>query len=67
MMREVRRFEFTCDGYTTEGKRCRARSVYDAYSKPDAEKRATRDLPYPWREDHRGWICGSTEGHRGDR
>lgn len=66
-MREIRRYEFTCDGYTTEGKKCVSRSVYDAYDHHHAESEARSDLPYPWKHDHRGWICGTPNGHRGDR
>jgi len=62
-MREVRKFEFVCDGYRPDGRICTVNLKTEQYGVREAEIIA-RD--HGWTHDHRGWICNAI-GHRGDR
>ena len=61
-LRNVLKFEFTCDGYKPTGSPCPCDLFVEACSQHGAEEQARR---IGWYKDHRGWICNA-DGHRGD-
>jgi hypothetical protein len=58
---QLRKFEFRCDGYTPKGIRCETKMATEAVTNFEAEYYARNR---GWKQDHRGWICGSPDGHR---
>lgn len=63
-LRQVHKFEFTCDGYRPDGRVCGLRFETERYGMREAEVYARNR---GWTQDHRGWICDHPVGHRGDR
>lgn len=61
MRRELRQFEYTCDGYTKDGKRCNTRQTITAYGVYQADQtvltNVNRWTGFHWVECSQGWLC----------
>ena len=76
MKREVRQFEYVCDGMTRTGAKCPNQVIVTAYDNGDADHRVTQITSSrivsingvrwfePWAFTSRGWLC--PDPHRDD-
>lgn len=66
--RELRHFEYRCDGVTKYGAKCVETLVVEAYDDRDADYRATQVRSewsgLRWTNCHLGWLCNAP--HRDD-
>ncbi|MCV7174772.1 hypothetical protein [Mycolicibacterium sphagni] len=63
---EVRTFEYTCDGWLTDGRKCIGERRVEAATSYAADAKMRTKEPFsvldPWTQDYRGWLC--TREHR---
>lgn len=64
--RQLFQYEYTCDGYTHQGKKCDSRTIINAPTSNDADFEVTTKAFGPkWSQDIRGWMCDRYDEHRG--
>lgn len=63
---ELHTFEYACDGWLVDGRRCIETRRVEAESPEAADRTISTQEPWsieePWTSDHRGWLC--TREHR---